>query len=112
MSTSGWTIARALRRLRVAEQRSPRVLGVADWAIRRGQRYGTILVDLEAGHGVDVLPDREADSVAAWLRAHPVVTVAALNAAHRRLFRSLTAGICSTIWAWPSPTCWGVISGS
>ncbi len=50
-------------------------VGVDAWAWRRGHRYGTILVDL-ATHGVvDLLPDRSAASVAAWLAEHPTITV-------------------------------------
>jgi len=52
---------------------TPRVLGVDDWAMRKGQTYGTILVDLEQGWIVDVLPDRTAESLAQWLRDHPGV---------------------------------------
>lgn len=52
-----------------------RVLGVDDWAWRRGQRYGTILVDLEHRRVVDLLPTREPDPLVAWLRAHPEVEI-------------------------------------
>jgi transposase len=51
-----------------------RHIGIDDWAWRKGQRYGTILVDLERHKVLDVLPDRSADDVAVWLHAHPTVT--------------------------------------
>lgn len=51
--------------------RVPRVLAVDNWAWRRGHRYGTILVDLERNKVVDLLPDRQAESLATWLRRHP-----------------------------------------
>jgi transposase len=53
----------------------PRVLGVDDWAFRRGQVYGTILVDLERRCTVDLLADRETETLASWLHKHPGVAI-------------------------------------
>lgn len=55
----------------------PRVLGVDDWAWRKGRAWGTILIDLEKQRPVDVLPDRTADGLKRWLEAHPGIEVVA-----------------------------------
>jgi transposase len=48
---------------------------VDDWAKRKGQRYGTILVDLEHGQTIDLLDDRSADTLAEWLKRHSEIAV-------------------------------------
>ena len=56
---------------------SPRMLGVDDWAQRKGIRYGTALVDLEQHRLIDLLPDREAETLAQWLASHNDIAIIA-----------------------------------
>jgi transposase len=51
------------------------VLGIDDWAWKKGREYGTILVDFERQCAVDLLPDRTAETLAAWLQRHPGVEI-------------------------------------
>lgn len=53
----------------------PRVIGIDDWARRKGQTYGTIVVDLEQQQVVDLLPDRTAPTVTTWLQHQPQVEI-------------------------------------
>lgn len=73
ISTSGDTILRRLRALPSGgEDHAGNVIGVDDFAFRRGQRYGTIIVDHESGGVIDLLPDRTAASLETWLANRPV----------------------------------------
>jgi transposase len=75
ITTSPDTLLRRVKRLKNKPTGPPRVVGIDDWAWRKGQCYGTIVVDLERGDVIDLLPDRDADTVAAWFKAHPGIEV-------------------------------------
>jgi transposase len=75
MVISASTLLRVIRQTPLPVRPPPRVLGVDDWAKRKGQTYGSILVDLERHQVIDVLPERTAATIATWLHAHPGVAI-------------------------------------
>jgi transposase len=75
MPASADTILDLVRHAPISADSTPHVLGVDDWAWHKGQRYGTILCDLETHRRVDLLPERSAESFSAWLMAHPGVQI-------------------------------------
>jgi transposase len=75
LRTSPDTLLRLVQEAPTPPTATPQVLGVDEWAWRRGQRYGTLLVNLEDHQVLDLLPERSADIVAQWLAQHPTVTI-------------------------------------
>ena len=69
------TLLRAACRLTLAAPQTVRVLGVDDYAYRRGRTYGTLLYDWETRRVIDLLPERSAVFLASWLKAHPGVEI-------------------------------------
>ncbi len=81
MPVSADTLVRLVSAAPLPTKPAPRVVGIDEWAWRRGRSYGTMLVDLERHTVLDPLPDRDAESVAAWLCAHPGIEVIARDRA-------------------------------
>jgi transposase len=69
------TLLRVVRRRATEVTTDVRILGIDDFAWKRGQRYGTVLCDLERRQVIDLLPDRGAGTVEAWLAAHPGIAI-------------------------------------
>jgi transposase len=71
----GSTLLNHLKKLSLPKFAVPRILGVDDFAFCKGQRYGTILVDLELNQPIALLADRKAETLTDWLMQHPGVEI-------------------------------------
>jgi transposase len=77
MPISGDTLLRLIRATAIEPRPPARIVGIDDRAWRRGWRYGTLIIDLERNRPSELLPDRQAETVAAWLKANPGIAVVA-----------------------------------
>lgn len=68
-------VSRLMEALPEPEVPAPRVVGVDEYATRKGRVYSTVLVDVEPRRSVDLLPDREASRPAAWLAKRPGIEI-------------------------------------
>ncbi|HEY4385094.1 MAG TPA: ISL3 family transposase [Ktedonobacteraceae bacterium] len=75
MKVKAPTLLRYLRTIPPPSDAPVRVLGLDDFAIRRGEKYGTIFVNIETGKPLDLLPDRTAEAVLPWLASHSEIEV-------------------------------------
>jgi len=75
MQVSASTLLRFLRTVSCPAPLSVRILGIDDWAWKKGQIYGTLLVDLEQRKPIELLPDRREETVTAWLLTHREIEV-------------------------------------
>ena len=75
MKVKAPTLLRYLRTIEDPPKADVRVLGIDDFAMRRGDTYGTILINVETGRPLDLLPDRTAEAVKPWLCTHPEIEV-------------------------------------
>ncbi len=75
IKVSRQTLIRRILKAPPSEVVAPRVIGIDDFALRRGQVYGTLMIDLERRKALDMIPSREAADVAEWLKKYPKVEV-------------------------------------
>src|SRR5437588_10362512 len=83
--TTAKTIIRRVLQLPLPNEGSVHKVGIDEWAWKKGQTYGTILVDLEKRRVVQLLADRSVETSKAWLRKHPEIDLVSRD--RGKLFR-------------------------
>lgn len=75
MHTSSATIIRLIRRLDIPVIKPPRIIGIDDWAFRKGRNYGTIIINHELGKPIDLLPSSAGKDVKEWREKYPSIEI-------------------------------------
>lgn len=75
MTASASTVLRQLHQLEVPPIEAPVVIGIDDWAFRKGRDYGTIIINHETGKPIDLLPERDCATVKQWLEQYPTIEI-------------------------------------
>lgn len=76
LPVSSSTILRIIKRQNLpAVNITSGIIGIDDWAFKKGNTYGTIIVDLHQNKVIDLLPDRESETICQWLKEHPEVEI-------------------------------------
>jgi transposase len=75
MATSDSTLLRRIRYSPCTAETSAQIIGIDDFAFKKGNTYGTIIVNHQSGRPMDMLPDREAQTVEKWAREHPEIEI-------------------------------------
>lgn len=75
MKASPSTLLRSLHGAALSSFDPPEVIGVDDFALLKGRKYGTIIVDFETHRPIELLEDRSAETLAAWLKEYPKLRI-------------------------------------
>jgi transposase len=92
LATSSSSLIRLIHSQSLPEQVTSHALGLDDWAFKKGVNYGTVVVDLEQRRIVDLLRDREAQTVEDWFKNRPDVTIVT-----RDRFSRYAAGVTNAL---------------
>ncbi|MCX5114732.1 transposase [Streptomyces sp. NBC_00378] len=95
------TLLRLIRALPLPSSGSVPLLGVDEFAVRRGRTYATILIDMSTHRPLDVLADRAASTFASWLRDHPEVRMICRDRADSDVPRTGGVPLAPAGFAWP-----------